>query len=307
MRLNLEDGGPLYRQIAGQIAYDIATGRLRPGSVLPSLRQAQAAWGVHLHTVRRAYLELQLRGLVRIRERGPTVVLGAHGSAPGSLRESVVAFLSSAAHDFAAAPADVVEAIHHIVDHRPRVPVLECSRTLAGAIGDQLARAWRITPMPILLGEGWPADRLVVSTFFHRHDLLAYAKGNGRAVEYLRLRLSPRLLRGIARRLRRGPERRVAICETDAGFAERVAAELRARLHPGIGIRVRTPADITRFVDTAERDALKLVSPRHWDRLAPDRRAAPDLMLLEFDVDPADVEDLGRRLGWRRDGATAST
>lgn len=298
--LTPDDGEPLYRQIAAHIAYAIATGRLQPGAVLPSLRRAQGAWRVHLHTVRRAYLELQRRGLVRIRKGEPTVVLAASDSEPGSLRESVVAFLAEAGRRHGATPASVAAEIRRIVDDRPRVPVAECSHTLARSIGDQLTRAWHISPRPILLAEARPVEDPVVSTYFHRGDLVTPAHGTGPAVVYVRLRLSGRVLGAMAAKLLRGPARRVAICETDSGFATRLAAELCAGLPAGVAVRVHTPVDIARFVNGSERDALKLVSPRHWDRLPEDRRTRPDVMLLDYDVDPVDLAELGRRLGWRR-------
>lgn len=226
-------------------------------------------------------------------------MLGAAGSSRGSLRESVVAFLAQAAREHGATPAAVVEELRRIGGERPRVPVVECSRTLARSIGNQLASRWWITPTPRLLAESWPAGEPAVSTYFHRHDLSDRPSHRTEPVSYLHLRLSRHFLGDVGSRLRRRPLGRVAICETDGAFAAHLAAELRAALGRGVKIRVHTPPDIAEFVGFAERNALKLVSPRNWDRLPDDRRGAPDVMLLEYVVDPEDVEELGRRLGWR--------
>src|SRR5262245_27132254 len=71
---------PLYHQIAEAITYRIATGLLRPGEALPSVRDAAVQLRVSLHTVRRAYAELARLGLVIIAgARGTRVADGAAG------------------------------------------------------------------------------------------------------------------------------------------------------------------------------------------------------------------------------------
>ena len=65
---------PLYHQIVETLRYRIATGRLRAGDALPTLREAAKHWGVNLHTVRRAYGELaDLRWVVIRRPQGAFV------------------------------------------------------------------------------------------------------------------------------------------------------------------------------------------------------------------------------------------
>ena len=49
---------PLRRQIVNQIVVLIASGKLRPGQMLPSVRQVERLLKIHRHTVSRAYHEL---------------------------------------------------------------------------------------------------------------------------------------------------------------------------------------------------------------------------------------------------------
>lgn len=56
--------GPIYQAIADAIGRDIETGRMRPGSRLPTQRDLAQQLGVTLTTVTRAYEEAQRRGLV---------------------------------------------------------------------------------------------------------------------------------------------------------------------------------------------------------------------------------------------------
>ncbi|WP_043364180.1 phosphonate metabolism transcriptional regulator PhnF [Belnapia sp. F-4-1] len=61
-------GVALWRQIAGTMEREIASGSLAPGARLPTEAELSARFGVNRHTVRRAMEELEGRGLVRIEQ-----------------------------------------------------------------------------------------------------------------------------------------------------------------------------------------------------------------------------------------------
>ncbi len=56
--------GPLYQQIVDGIKREVAEGRLRPGSALPSFRALAEELLVSLITVKRAYEELEREGII---------------------------------------------------------------------------------------------------------------------------------------------------------------------------------------------------------------------------------------------------
>lgn len=56
---------PLYEQIVEEIRARILSGRLKPGESLPSIRQLAADLSISVITTKRAYLELENRGLIR--------------------------------------------------------------------------------------------------------------------------------------------------------------------------------------------------------------------------------------------------
>jgi len=62
-------GVPFYRQIIDQITRMIQSGTLQPGTQLPSVRELAANLLVSLITVRRAYADLEVAGLI-IRRQG---------------------------------------------------------------------------------------------------------------------------------------------------------------------------------------------------------------------------------------------
>src|SRR5690606_22040817 len=82
MKLDPASPIPLYAQLAEAIRYEIATGAIPTGEMLPALRIAARRWGVNLHTVRRAYTELAERGVVRTDAQKGTVVLGRGPTSP---------------------------------------------------------------------------------------------------------------------------------------------------------------------------------------------------------------------------------
>ena len=62
------DPRPLYLQIKDQIRYRIAVGDLKPGDEIPSIRALAIVTRVSVITVKRAYLELELEGIIQTRQ-----------------------------------------------------------------------------------------------------------------------------------------------------------------------------------------------------------------------------------------------
>src|SRR6187431_770459 len=66
-------------QLEEQLTWLIATGALAPGDRLPSIRELGSELGIHHHTVRQAYLELDARELITVRRGTPPTVRGFTG------------------------------------------------------------------------------------------------------------------------------------------------------------------------------------------------------------------------------------
>jgi len=67
LQVSRDDGAYLYRQVIDLITENIASGALRPGDRLPSLRRMSRAAGVSIPTVRQAYVELERQRRVESR------------------------------------------------------------------------------------------------------------------------------------------------------------------------------------------------------------------------------------------------
>lgn len=62
------DPRPLYQQVKDQLRHRIAVGELKPGEEIPSIRQLAADIRVSVITIKRAYLELELEGVITTRQ-----------------------------------------------------------------------------------------------------------------------------------------------------------------------------------------------------------------------------------------------
>jgi GntR family transcriptional regulator len=76
-RLNLETGVPVYRQIIDQVHSGRASGTLKPGERLPTVRQLAVDLKVNPNTVVRAYRELELTGIITTHQGTGTFVTEA--------------------------------------------------------------------------------------------------------------------------------------------------------------------------------------------------------------------------------------
>jgi GntR family transcriptional regulator len=62
--LNAADDRPIYGQIAERVKFAVAGGVLRPGDLVPSVRELSKQLVVNPNTVARAYRDLQTEGLL---------------------------------------------------------------------------------------------------------------------------------------------------------------------------------------------------------------------------------------------------
>lgn len=113
IRIENSSAVPVYRQIVDQIRYQVASGALRPGDRLPSVRDLARRLPVNQNTVLKAYDLLAAEGLLVRRQGDGTFV----EEAPSALKKSerikqVSAILAQAAAQavhFALSPKELHE------------------------------------------------------------------------------------------------------------------------------------------------------------------------------------------------------
>jgi len=63
-QIDFKSGKPVYLQLADQVRYAAASGALRPGDPLPSIRPLAEELRVNRNTVAKAYAELESQGVI---------------------------------------------------------------------------------------------------------------------------------------------------------------------------------------------------------------------------------------------------
>src|SRR5882757_3360516 len=63
-QIDFQAGKPVYLQLADQVRYAAACGRLRPGDPLPSLRPLAEELRINRNTIAKAYAELEGQGII---------------------------------------------------------------------------------------------------------------------------------------------------------------------------------------------------------------------------------------------------
>lgn len=79
LHISTGDGVPIYLQIANQVKYLVASGRLAPGDEIPPIRVLAQQLLVNPNTVARAYLELERAGVV-VKRHGSGTYVSEEGS-----------------------------------------------------------------------------------------------------------------------------------------------------------------------------------------------------------------------------------
>jgi DNA-binding transcriptional regulator YhcF (GntR family) len=108
LRINLDSEMPVYRQIVDTLRPKLVAGELRPGDLLPPVRQLAANLGVHFNTVAEAYRILAEEGWLDLRRRRGALVLDR--KTPRANRAAVTGFAERLRQFVAEVQADGVPA-----------------------------------------------------------------------------------------------------------------------------------------------------------------------------------------------------
>ncbi|HEX2078156.1 MAG TPA: GntR family transcriptional regulator [Longimicrobium sp.] len=305
LRLDPDSPVPLYHQLAEALRYQIATGVLPPGTVLPPLRRAATEWGVNLHTVRHAYAVLAEQRLVRTQAPTGTVVLGAApAGAPGDEVDAFVAGVLREAEDrYGLSAEELQRRLGRAAQAgAATVHVVECSETQAQDLARQVEAAWRVRALPWSLERpGEPPPGPVVATYFHYNDIRTRWPERFAAVRFASIRPDPGLADQLHPFARNGHATPVLLCERDDSMARNIAADLAAVLSPDrFAVETFVSARPADALDSAGDRQPVLFAPRVWGALTPQQRADPRAFEVRYLFDPAELEAVGVGQGWPR-------
>ena len=97
--IDLHSGVPVYRQLIDQVRGGIASGALRAGDQLPTVRQVAVDLAINPNTVMRAYRELELGGSLETQQGTGTFIANRRMEGKSAERERQ---LTQMASEFAA-------------------------------------------------------------------------------------------------------------------------------------------------------------------------------------------------------------
>ncbi len=95
LRLDHQSGESIYRQIVEQVKFKVASGQLKAGEKLPSIREMAKDLKINPRTVVKAYEELQAVGLVVRRQGQGVFITESQAALPARVRHKAIADLAS--------------------------------------------------------------------------------------------------------------------------------------------------------------------------------------------------------------------
>lgn len=118
--LEPRDPTPIYAQLDRGLRAAIATGRLKPGDQLPTVRQLAVELQVNANTVARVYADLERAGVIETRRGvGSFIAAGGVEARPADAKaRSLRSFATRVLADAAAAGFSVDEVVAALVERR---------------------------------------------------------------------------------------------------------------------------------------------------------------------------------------------
>ncbi len=204
--LNPNSKSPLYAQLEDQILCAISLGELRPGDTLPSIRELENEIGINRNTARTAYLNLEAKGILYLRQGQ----LARVADEPPILQKEREG-LAEIAEDLSAELIRKIEASgvdgltfleYHksrVVEHDqhyPRCAFVECNELMADSIARSISEQLGRCVVPHVLGVDDDASlpssiRVVFTSHWHLAETREAFAGRQLRVQQLELRITP--------------------------------------------------------------------------------------------------------------------
>lgn len=203
LKLNRDTHIPVHTQLRAQLVYWIQSGRLQPGTQLPTVRQLAGFLRVNRNTVSKVFAEMQRDGLLSCEPgRGTFVASAPTPQTRGEVDRmhrllSVVDEAIERAAELGFSPQEVFLTLYARTQGQPeraasipaRALFIECSRAESETFGTELQRELGIPVDPMLLSTftdtvrreraAMAHYRLVITTFYHIHEVQKLLAGTG--------------------------------------------------------------------------------------------------------------------------------
>jgi len=94
-KLDPKSGIPFYRQVIDQIRYGVASGELKVGEQLPTVRALAVSLKVNLNTVSKAYRDLEIQSVLETQQGTGTFIGPISVQIPEAERQNKIASICS--------------------------------------------------------------------------------------------------------------------------------------------------------------------------------------------------------------------
>lgn len=279
--------------------YQIATGKWPPGRRLPSVREAERAWGVDRRTVLQAYQRLAELGLVACAARSGYSVtksaefgrLSRHRHELDRLFERLLAEIEAQSE---LSPLGAFRYFAELAALRaadqPDCAFVECTAIQSEGHAREIKERLDVPCLPLTIGEiagrraRIPAHvRTLLVSGFHFGELRALARPGELHVASVPIEVSPALLAHIPRGVSEG-----IVFESDDEEAHVIRDDVRA-LGLALPLKVQVVRELESALEAwkkkdARRRSVALVSPRLWGGLSAAWRDQARVLPIEFRI-----------------------
>lgn len=293
---------PLYRQLAEELRYQIATGTLKVGDQLPPVAEAAEQWQVNLHTVRHAYSELAGWGVAEMRRAKGTFITAAAedvvgGKGISSFLEWVAAHAKSEFGLDRQTLADLLTAQPARSREAGALCFVECSETQAEQHASELnakfgaeVRGWSLD------WDGEPPPGPFIATLFHYNDIRSRWPHRMKDAAFVSIQLASGLRRQLESYLARSTAP-VILVEREEMMGRTMAADVSAVLDlddaPLRAEIVQKPAAMK-----LDESRLYLFAPRLWSQLTDAQRGKGNVLTVAYEIPEAECLRLAHQFGW---------
>ncbi len=296
---NQKAGGPVGAKNGTQsglidyCTYQIATGAWKPGSRVPSVREAELQWGINRLTVLRAYRRLADLGLLRAVDRSGYFVsetdevdqVSAHRDALIGLYDDVERLIRKRTRF---ATLGVLRYMVHLAQNRmnevPEVAFLECTAYQAHCHAQEILQRLQIPVVPMTLQDVAarpaslpPCVRVIFTTAWHLDQARALSLPKSAKLISVSVEIDKELAQSLPRDVQQ-----VTILDTSKSEIAHFRPGVKQRLKP---IRVKTRlvqdvlAALPKLLHPENDNNIFLLAPRYWgvidERLRRDSHVRP--------------------------------
>ncbi len=280
--------------VARYVVHEIACGRFSAGDRLPSVREAETAWGVNRLTVHKAYRQLVRQGILRSADRSGYFVaasphlagLSRRGEILEELDEKVAELIRRTGLSPVGTLRTLLERAEAQARLSPEQAFIECTRVHAESHASEIERRLRIPCLAFATTELTKSNvpttvRYLVTTAFHRKDVSAFARGRRLKVVEAPIEYPIELAAGLARR------QEIHFLGINKAVIELIAGDISSHFRskrPTMSHEEVAPAELDRRLrellgepSDAERRFVVL-SPSLWEARPPGWRTHPALI-----------------------------